>query len=209
MINGITGCILAGGKSSRYGADKSLLKIGAETIIERLIRQISGLFPETVVVTNNDRDYGFLGIPVYTDIYKNIGPLGGIHSALVHSVNEKVFILSCDIPFMTADFIKYVIAFNSVRPVILPSTNGIIQPLCGIYSKSCIPFIQTMIGVDNKETGSGEPKQWRYSPLVVIEEMKAELIDVVRLYPAYDEKLFCNINHPEDYERVLKTNSAE
>lgn len=209
MINGITGCILAGGKSSRYGTDKSFLKIGEDTIIEKMSGILNELFSEWFIISNRGEHYRFLNVPVYEDSFRHIGPLGGIHSALVHSSTDKVFILSCDLPFMTGDFIRFITEHPSGRPIVLPVTGGIIQPLCGIYSKPCLPVIVDMIGEDGLKTDPDEPKKWKYSPLVLIEEMKAELIDVVRLYPAYDEKLFCNINHPEDYERVLKTSSAE
>jgi molybdenum cofactor guanylyltransferase len=198
----VTGCILAGGKSSRYGTDKSLLKIGNNTIIEKMSIMLSELFSEHMIISNRGEDYHFLKVPIYGDIHKNIGPLGGIHSALHHSRTEKIFILSCDLPFMTAELITFICKYPSARPIQLPVTGGIIQPLCGIYSKSCLPFIQTMIGKDSTETGSSGCKQWRYSPLVLIEEMKAELIDVDKVYPEYEEKLFYNINHPEDYEKI-------
>lgn len=199
----MTGCILAGGKSSRYGTDKALIRIGEQTIIEKLFRELSSVFANTIIIANDKAPYTFLNSPVYSDIIRNIGPLGGIYSALTFAGSDKVFFLSCDLPYMTGDFIRFIAEHPSGRPIVLPVTNGIIQPLCGIYSKSCLPVIMKMIGEEGAHANPDEPKKWKYSPLVLIEEMKAELIDVAAHYPVYDEKLFYNINHPEDYEKIL------
>ncbi len=201
--NQITGCILAGGKSSRYGTDKALIRIGEQTLIEKTAHELSSVFSRMLIVSNSTETCEFLNFPVYPDIIRNIGPLGGIHSALTHAETDKVFLISCDLPYMTADFIHFIAVHHSESPIILPVTNGIIQPLCGLYSKSCLPVIMKMIGKEGAHTYPDEPKKWKYSPLVLIEEMKAELIDVKAHYPAYDEKLFYNINHPEDYEKML------
>ncbi len=202
MITGITGCILAGGKSSRYGTDKALIRIGEQTIIEKLAHELSTVFSNVMIIANASDTYPFLKYPVHSDILRNIGPLGGIHSALTHAETEKIFLLSCDLPHMTSDFIRFVAEYPSDRPITLPVTNGIIQPLCGVYSKACLQVIMDMIGQDGTHAGPHEPKKWKYSPLVLIERMKADLIDVMKTYPMYDEKIFFNINHPEDLGKI-------
>ena len=60
MYNDITGIILAGGKSTRMGQNKSLLKIGEYTIIERVVNLLKPLFPELILITNNPEEYSFL-----------------------------------------------------------------------------------------------------------------------------------------------------
>jgi molybdopterin-guanine dinucleotide biosynthesis protein A len=204
MKKDITGCILAGGKSSRYGTDKALIRIGEQTIIEKLASELASVFTHMMIISNAADTFAFLNYPVHPDIIRNIGPLGGIHSALSNSKTDKVFLISCDLPYMTADFIRFITEQPAERPIVLPVTNGIIQPLCGIYSKACLPVIMDMIGEEGAHASKDEPKKWKYSPLVLIEKMKAGLIDVVHSYPMYDEKIFYNINHPEDYENIVK-----
>ena len=80
MYNDITGIILSGGKSSRMGKNKSLLKIGDKTIIERMCDLMKSLFTEIILITNTPDDYSFLDLTVYKDVYKHKGPLAGIHS---------------------------------------------------------------------------------------------------------------------------------
>ncbi len=91
MYNDITGIILAGGKSKRMGINKALLKIGDKTIIERTAGLMQGLFNRVLLITNSPNEYMFLGLEIYEDIYKNIGPLAGIHSGLVYSNYRKKF----------------------------------------------------------------------------------------------------------------------
>ena len=204
MNHDITGCILAGGKSSRYGTDKALIRIREQTIIEKLACELSSVFSRMMIIANAADTFAFLNYPVHPDIIRNIGPLGGIHSALSNAETDRIFLLSCDMPHMTGGFIRFIVDHPSDRPIVLPVTNGIIQPLCGIYSKACLPVIMDLIGEEGAHAGSDAPKKWKYSPLVLIEKMNSELIDVVHSYPGYDEKLFYNINHPEDYENIVK-----
>src|ERR1035437_7677768 len=99
--NNLNGYILAGGKSSRMGTDKGLLVFNKKTIIQHVIAQLKPVVKEVIIVSNN-RDYEKFGVKVIADIIKNIGPAGGIHAALSHSNTNHNFIVSCDMPFITA-----------------------------------------------------------------------------------------------------------
>ena len=75
MYKDVTGIILSGGKSSRMGVNKSLLKIGELTIIERVRDLMKSLFNEVILITNDPADYKFLNIPIYEDVFTRKGPL--------------------------------------------------------------------------------------------------------------------------------------
>ncbi|TAN62740.1 molybdenum cofactor guanylyltransferase, partial [bacterium] len=81
----MTGAILAGGKSVRMGFNKALIKTNDETIIERTIRLFKGIFDHTFIVANDVLLYENLDTPIFADIHKGAGSLGGIYTALVHS----------------------------------------------------------------------------------------------------------------------------
>ena len=70
MYSDITGVILAGGKSSRMGVNKSFLKLGNQTIIERIVDLMKSIFSEVIIITNTPDEYKFLNLPLYEDIYK-------------------------------------------------------------------------------------------------------------------------------------------
>lgn len=202
MLEWISGCILAGGKSSRYGSDKAMIHIAGIPAILRLYRMMKNIFHEVFVIANDADKYAFLGSPVYPDIHRHIGPLGGIHSALIHSSAESVFVLSCDLPLITENLIQFLAAYPSKKSIVLPVTAGIIQPLCGIYRRSCLPLIDQMIGPEPLMENPEKPKQWKYSPLILIDMAGAHQIEMETEYPLYQEQLFYNINHPEDAEKI-------
>ena len=91
MYTDITGIILAGGKSTRMGANKSFLKIGEQTVIERITYLMKSVFTNVIIISNTPDEYIFLNLPIYEDVYKGKGPLAGIHSGLKNSDTQKNF----------------------------------------------------------------------------------------------------------------------
>lgn len=203
MYNDITGIILAGGKSRRMGVNKSLLKIGSRTIIERTVELMNGLFPSVLLISNTSEEYKFLGLKIYKDIYKNIGPLGGIHSGLKHSGTEKNFIISCDMPFVNKSVIEFIINYKTDKPVTIAKADGFIQQLCGVYSKNILPNIETIIKAEKNIEGENSRQEKRgCQVLKLIKDVNAEIIDIASEYEKYEEGMFLNMNKPEDYELV-------
>ncbi len=135
MYNDITGVILAGGKSKRMGENKALLKIGGITIIEHLTLLLKSIFHKVIIITNDPGEYSFLEVDLFPDVYINKGPLAGIHSALIHSSTETNFILSCDIPFITAEVIEEIINYKTAYPITVVKADGFVQQLAGFYNK--------------------------------------------------------------------------
>ena len=144
MRNDITGIILCGGRSSRMQTNKALLKLGDKTVIEIVTEKLKSIFNEVLISANDSKQYDFLNLPVVYDIFIGKGPLAGIHSALKYSSTKNNFIISCDIPLISIELIKYLINLNSEKSILLPKSNGRIQQLCGIYSKSVIYEIENI-----------------------------------------------------------------
>jgi molybdopterin-guanine dinucleotide biosynthesis protein A len=195
-----TGIILSGGKSSRMGSDKALLKIVNETIIERITNLMNSIFSDVFIVTNTPREYKFLNIPLYEDIYKCKGPLSGIHSGLVHSSTDKNFIISCDLPLITRELIDYIVEFKSNKPIKYCFADDRHHYLAGIYSKKLIPEIERILNISPEQS---EKKEHRYSIKSLLKNIEAEIINVEHL-SFYNENLFFNLNTPEDFEHLKK-----
>jgi len=193
----ITGIILSGGLSSRMGTDKALLKIGDQTIIERTRDLMSNIFENILLSTNDFESYRFLGLPMVADIYKDHGPISGVHAALVASVTNKNFFLSCDLPMMSKEMIRHIIEINSSKPISIPIALGRTQPLCGVYHKSLIPLIEKMVSdsiPSKKENGKSTA-----SIKQLIEKAGAEFIET-KFLSFYNEDLFFNMNTADDFE---------
>ena len=81
--NNILGTVLAGGKSQRFGEDKSQVKLGDKLLIDYILSEVIEEFKEILVVSNSLIDFRKSEkITVIEDIKKNLGPLGGVLTAM-------------------------------------------------------------------------------------------------------------------------------
>lgn len=205
MYKNITGIILSGGKSSRMGSDKALLKIDNETVIERITNLMNSIFSVVFIVTNTPEDYKFLNVPLYEDIYKNKGPLSGIHSGLVHSSTDKNFFISCDLPLISEELIRHIIEFNSEKFIRYCFADGRHHYLAGVYCKEIIPEIEGILKSSSKQV---DKKDQKFSVKSLLKSFEAEIINVEQLH-FYNKNLFFNLNTPEDFENLKKILSAQ
>ena len=186
--------ILAGGKSSRLsGQNKAFLKINGKTIIENTLEKIDTLFSEIIIITNSPKDYKKYAnrCRIYVDKVKNIGPLGGIHTALHHITNQAVFIISCDLPFLDIELIKRQIQNyeNNKCCMLVPRINSNIEPLHTIYKKSILKKLSSYI-----ET-TDDYSIRNFFPLINV-----RYFDLVN--NAKNQKAFTNINTIEDLRKI-------
>lgn len=135
-IKNANGYILAGGKSSRMGTDKGLLHFEGKPMIQYVIEQMQPLFDNLVIVSNNP-EYEKFGLEVIPDLIKDIGPAGGIYTALNHSDCQLNFMVSCDMPFVTREAIDFIFKNQNESQIVLVENQGKLEPLFGIYSKDC------------------------------------------------------------------------
>lgn len=134
LKNEISFAILSGGMSLRMGIDKAFLEIEGVPLIQRIL-QLANYFSETMIITNTPEPYAKFDCLIYTDIFPNRGPISGIHSALFHSTFPNIFVLSCDMPFITTNTISYLINHHKDVDITVPSFNGKTFFVCAVYSK--------------------------------------------------------------------------
>ena len=127
--------ILAGGKSTRMGADKAFVLLNGRSLLARALDTLRSLTPKVQIVGNPDKFRAFA--PVVQDIFPNCGPLGGIHAALRFSADELNVILAVDTPFVSLALLQFMVARAGSSPglVTVARANGLLQPLCGIYRR--------------------------------------------------------------------------
>jgi molybdopterin-guanine dinucleotide biosynthesis protein A len=190
----ITGAILAGGKSKRMGSDKALLSFNGASLIQHVAQTLQQVFEHTIVVSDRPKDYEFLGLPIFPDLFRDCGPLGGIHSAMMHSKTAGVFIASCDTPFISPELVKHICGFAGEGEVKVPIWKNQLHPLCGWYSCSLSGEIQERL-----EAGE----------LMVqglLRDIRSLWVPITSDLSFYDERLLVNINDPGEYERLTKSN---
>lgn len=186
----INGYILAGGKSSRMGTDKGLLLLNGKPIVQKIIDQLQPAVDKTVIVSNN-AEYEKFGLEVIADLITDVGPAGGIHAALSHTDSEQIFVVSCDMPYITTDAIQYMIEQASQSQITLPLNREKIEPLFGVYSKECLPLWQQLI-----EQG-----------MIKLQEMVThfELLKInIENNELFNDLLFLNINDKNELQKALK-----
>ena len=131
---------MSGGKNSRMnGVNKALIKIGGITMIQRVMDVFRGIFDEIILVTNSPSEYAMYAevCLIVSDKIKNVGPLGGIHSALSVTSREGAFFIAVDMPFLHADLIsRQIEEFKKIKAQALVPRIGVsIEPLHAIYKK--------------------------------------------------------------------------
>jgi molybdopterin-guanine dinucleotide biosynthesis protein A len=204
MYDDITGIILSGGKSTRMGENKSLLKIGDRTVIEYVNDLMKSIFSKVILITNNPDEYEFLNLEMHDDIFYQMGPLAGIHSGLIHSKKVKNFIISCDIPLMTSQMIAYLVEYNTNKPITIAKADGFIQQLCGLYDQSCLGNVEKLLFDQKKFEVEGKgTKNKKCNVLSLIDIVGAEIIDAESL-SIYKKDIFFNMNKRSDFEIVLQ-----
>ena len=81
--NNILAVVLAGGKSQRFGRDKSQVKLGDKILIDYILNEIKDIYKDILIVTNEPIKFLNLdNISLTSDIQKGLGPLGGVFSAM-------------------------------------------------------------------------------------------------------------------------------
>jgi molybdopterin-guanine dinucleotide biosynthesis protein A len=208
MYDDITAIILSGGKSSRMGRNKALMKIGDKTIIERVRDQMQQIFKNVVLITNTPDEYKFLDLPIYEDIYKHKGPLAGIHSGLLNSSNDTNFIISCDLPLITKEMIEYLVEFKTNKLITVAQADGYIQQLAGKYSRDCLntaeEILEEQVNIENRNS---EQRKRGCNVLRLIDRIGAEII-LAESLPFYNEDLYFNVNKTADYDLLVKKFSS-
>jgi len=186
----IVGVILAGGKSSRMGTDKALLEFKGKPLIQHIAETLKSVFNHVIIISDYKEQYKFLSLPIYDDIYKNCGPLGGIHSAFVVSKNENIFIASCDLPFINSLAIHYLLDHHSQSEATMFSINQRTQPLFSLYNRSCFLKLENHL------------KQKQYSVLQFLNNIPTNVIQSKSSLAIAFSGNFKNINTPEDYQAI-------
>jgi molybdopterin-guanine dinucleotide biosynthesis protein A len=184
------GVVLAGGKSSRLGQDKTAVLYQGQTLLERSARLL-GACCEEVFVSCRDPRIVPPGLTVLEDETERVGPLGGITTALRH-LGGPVFALACDLPFMERRFLDALIQAREARPEPCLMTaweqrdTGFIEALVAIYEPAALPLFEAGIAAGHFKLSRLIPPHLRHT----------------LVYGPEDSRFFFNVNYPQDLGRL-------
>ena len=137
LSDGVAGVILAGGQNKRMGgADKAFLTVAGQTVFERTLWLLRRCFPQVVVVSNSPEKYSAFDVQVTRDEYPGQGPLAGLHAGLGMLRLPYAFVVACDMPFLRAEPIAFLVRRVGSAEAVIPCWDADIEPLHAIYATS-------------------------------------------------------------------------
>lgn len=202
----VQGFVQAGGGSTRFGTDKALVQFTGKTMLQRTGELLESICDGVTIVAPPGR-YADAPWPVLEDRWPGEGPLGGILTALLHLENLRepaghshfdgtaALILSCDMPFLTKEFLLYLRerAICASAFVVAPRSANGLEPLCACWNARCAGVLQSaFVSGVRKVT-----EAMKRLPMEVLDESIWKRFDT-------NGRLFWNMNAPADYEEARR-----
>jgi molybdopterin-guanine dinucleotide biosynthesis protein A len=194
--NNILGTVLAGGKSQRFGEDKSQVKLDGKLLIDHILDEIINEFKEILIVSNNQINFKHSDkISMISDLKKDQGPLGGVLSAMkwVKESNKDYKWISTfpvDTPFFKKEILQnFLREINSDESkLFFIKSNHTRHNIFGIWSIDLMEKLE-----EDLNYGKRKVEHWANDIGVKVIEMKFLKDDP-----------FFNINSKEDLEKAKK-----
>jgi molybdopterin-guanine dinucleotide biosynthesis protein A len=189
----ISAVILAGGQSTRLGEDKSFLLLGGEPLLARVVRQLSALSDDLIVITNDATRYEPLALParLVPDERPGVGALMGLYSGLQAARHSYALAVACDMPFLNLSLLRYMVPLAEGYDVVVPHADGFLEPLHALYGQGCLPAMRRALEQGRRQIVSffGD-----------VRVRRMEQVDVDRFDPLHLS--FVNVNTAQDWARV-------
>ena len=195
----VAGYVMAGGASRRFGSDKAVAEFDGRTLLSRMCELVEVSSGSVWVVAPRGR-YTEHSVSIIEDRWPEEGPLGGIITALRASEgsgnkHEWNLIVSCDMPFLTADWLKYLCirALDTDAQVVVPQSAYGLEPLCACWLTAAATLLQAAFDEGTRKVTEA------------MKQLRTEVLDE-RHWKRFDSAgpLFWNMNTPQDYQTALQ-----
>jgi len=210
----LRGFVQAGGGSTRFGADKALVPLGGKTMLQRACELLSGVCDDVTIVAPAGK-YAGAPWPVLADRWPGEGPLGGILTSLLHASQldsgagvratehePRVFalIVSCDMPFLTHEFLSFLRdkTSQSKAQVVVPQSTSGLEPLCACWSVHAASGVRAAFDSGIRKVTDAMNRL----PMEVLDASAWKRFDT-------NGRLFWNMNTPADYEAARRILEAK
>ena len=190
----VAAAILAGGRARRFGGrDKSRLLVDGRSIINRQLEILQQITNRIFIVAPDAERFVDLGLPVHPDLVAEAGALGGIYTALETAAAECVITVACDLPFLEAPLLAYLVQLSSGHDGAWVRTARGPEPLLACYQRRARIAIKARLDDGHLKAAD-----------------LASVLDIAALDSAelerfgQPDRLLANINSPDDYERFTR-----
>jgi molybdopterin-guanine dinucleotide biosynthesis protein A len=174
------------------GRPKHELPAEGMTLIEWVARRLAPAFEEVLVVS---REGGVkaAGARAVADLRPGAGPLAGIESGLTHAVHERVVVVGCDMPYVTADFAQFLVAALGHHDAAVPRVDMRAEPVCAAYQRGALAAVAACLDANEKRAQA------------MLDHLHVRYLDSADLAVAgFDSEMLSSLNTPDDYERFRK-----
>lgn len=179
----ITGVVLAGGKSSRFGSNKALAILDEQSLLQRALNGLKP-FCRTLLVSGNYPEYKEYACEQIYDIYPGLGPIGGIYSALKQADTSYVLFSTCDMPFVSERLLKRLAGNEPPADItIWKQKDGSLQLFPALYARSVLTLVEQHI------------HSHRLSIRSLLPEVNASMLAI----DDNEEHAFLNVNHFNEF----------
>ena len=144
----VTGLILAGGQSRRFGSDKARFEVAGRAMIDHVIEVVATV-TDTVMISVAEEGV-LMETPLIrqvVDQHKDAGPLAGLHAGLRAAETPWVLAVACDMPFLTSAVLHTLLEAREagVDAVVARTPDGRTHPLCACYRTTLLPVIEMQL----------------------------------------------------------------
>jgi len=173
-------------------------------MLARMIELLRGAAKEAKVVAVRGK-YEAFGVEIVEDRWPGEGPLGGIITALGDAAGSAAraewnLILSCDMPFLTQDWLQFLAnrAAKSKAQVVIPHSASGPEPLCACWRTDALETLHAAFNRGIRKVTDG------------INTLRAEVLDGAD-WKRFDTagRLFWNMNTAADFEKVRRVWEVE
>ena len=188
----ISGAIVAGGQSARFGGQpKGLFQVAGVRIIDRVAAALRQVAKNVALIANDpNADRWLSGVPVHRDERQERGSLVGLETALRHA-GGPVLVVAWDMPFVTPELLTLIVSSRTVRAsAVVPEGPLGPEPMCALYTSRCLTPIERALDRGDLRLG-----------LLIAQLPEIVRIPLDRVAAAGDPaRLFFNVNDQADLD---------
>lgn len=174
------------------GEDKALLPWQGATLLDHAIARLREVCGGVRLLSGPEPRYADRGLPVDTDLVRDVGAIAALHTALEHAAGPAL-LLAVDLPYVPVPLLRRLAELVRDFDAVVPVSPGGAEPLCAAYGPAC----RAAVG---RALERGAYKLTSFWPEVGVRELTT-----AELAPFGDPgALFANLNTPDVYRRAVR-----